>query len=313
MSEKKPLDKKPIRDLLTEKDAFLTTSEKVQEYFLRHTKAVIIAVAAVALAVIVTAIYLNQQEKAEERASLAYEDSLLRLAVSEGEGIAALEKLHADYAGRKGSRLAAFRLLALYGTRKDADKALPLAEELLRTLNPAEASLKPVLLNNIGGLYEEKKDYQQAAKSYETLLTMKHLGPNMQREVLMSLGRVYAAADRKEDAIRNYERVVNEHSQTIQAFMANAMLAELKGAPSAFPLPPEEPPASPAAPVDNVATTAPEGTAAEEAPAAPVDEEVRERMDGVEVELEEGAPLPPDAAAGEDQADGKAAAEPGAE
>ena len=349
MSEKKPLDKKPIRDLLSEKDAFLTTSEKIQEYLLRHTKGVIITVAAVALAVIATALYLSHQDKAERQATVAYENSLAKLAESESDGLAALEKVRADFAGRKASRLAAYRLLGLYIANKDVDKALPLAEDLLKTLKPAETALKPVLLNNLGGLYEEKKDYQQAARSYETLLAIDYLGPNLKLSMLMSLGRVYAAADRKDDAVRNYEQVIREYPQSFQAFMANSKLSELKGVPVAFPL------------VDDLLTAAAEASVSAEAPsaalpaaedqpdavaapdsglasggtetsgeqdgglesgatemageqAAPADEGTSPGpADSEEVDVEEGAPLPPNVAPHEDQADGQAAPESGAE
>ncbi|MDR2946347.1 MAG: hypothetical protein LBV79_06350, partial [Candidatus Adiutrix sp.] len=142
MSDKKPLDKKPIHDLLTEKDAFLTTSEKIQEYCLRHTKGLIVTVAVFALAVVGVALYLNYEKKAEQAAGLAYENSLAALESSEAEGLAALEKVRADFAGRKASRLAAFRLMSLYADQGETDKALPLAEELLSTIQAAEAPLK---------------------------------------------------------------------------------------------------------------------------------------------------------------------------
>ena len=339
MSEKKTLDKKPIRDLLTEKDAFLTTSEKMQEYLLRHTKGAIIIVAVVALAVIGTALYLNHQEKAESEATEAYENSLTQLAASENDGVAALEKVRTDFAARKASRLAAFRLLGVYVANKNTDKALPLAEELLKTIKPAEASLKPALLSNLGGLYEDKKDYQQAAKSYETLLAMDYLkNTTLEMEVLMSLGRVYAAADRKDDAVRNYERVISDYPLSPQAFMANSKLAELKGVPVAFPLPGNDqlaaavvqaeapadvsPPAGEAVETDSPAAgsdgdgaspaTAPE--TAESAGAAPAAEGApQEQAADEEVEVEEGAPLPPNVAPHEDPADGQATVESGAE
>jgi len=337
MSEKKPLDKKPIRDLLTEKDAFLTTSEKLQEYFLRHTKGVIITIAAVALAVIAAAVYMNHQAKAEKEAALAYENSLTRLAGSEDDGIAALEKVRGDFAGRKASRLAAFRLLGLYVAKNDTDKALPLAEDLLKTIKPAEASLKPALLSNLGGLYEEKQDYQQAAKSYETLLAMNHLGPNLQQNLLMSLGRVYTSAGRKDDAVKNYERLIREYPMTLQAFMANAKLAELKGEPVAFPLPTDDPvPVSdsgsgPAVEAEESAVTAPpveddadesrsaepasSEDAAESGGSSPIaDDSAPEQADDNDIDVDKGAPLPPNVAPTEDHVTpGEATSETGAE
>lgn len=324
MSEKKPLDKKPIRDLLTEKDAFLTTSEKFQEYLLRHTKGAIITFAVVAVAVAAAALYLSHQGKAEKEATLAYENSLVKMAASESDGIAALEKVRTDFAQRKAARLAAFRLLSVYAANKELDKALPLAEDLLKTIKPAESALKPALLSTLGGFYEDKKDYQQAAKSYETLLAMDYLGPNLKLDVLMALGRVYTAADRKDDAMRNYERVIREHPQTLQAFMANSKLAELKGTPVAFPLPDDDLPTA-AASGTETSVTAEEPAAvtpaveavgdqvSEPGPAAGTDEAAPgESADETDVDVESGAPLPPNVAPHEERADGKAS-EPAAE
>lgn len=291
MSEKKPIDAKPIKDLLKEKDAFLTTSEKIQEYALRHTKGFIIAAVAVVMVIAGAAIYLNAQKKADQEALLAYEDGLSKIAESQDLGIEAMEKIRADYKGQKVARLAAYKLIGLYMIKKEPDKALPLAEELLKTITPAEASLKPVLLVSLGGLYEQAKNYQLAAQSYETLLVIDQLNPNLKLNSLMALARVYRAADRKDEAIKNYERVISEYPKSFQAFMANSKLAELKGKPVAFPLPP-----------NNLMMTA--GGSASAAGTPQADENAvpapDEAGDGAQaVEVESGAPLPPDSAPAE--------------
>jgi len=239
MAERKPVDKRPIKDLLTEKDAFLTTSEKAFEYFLRHTKGIIAAVAAVALTIIGIAFYINYQDGAETKATEAFEAAL---EASAGEtdaaaAISALETVRENHAGRKAARLAAFTLVPLYAERGEIDKALPLAENLLHTLTKAEVSLKPLLLSTLGGLYEAKPNYPLAARTYETLLAQSQLEPNLKLEVLIALGRVNAAAGQKDEAIKYYQTVLVEYPQSMKAFMVNAKLAELKGGPVAFPLP----------------------------------------------------------------------------
>ncbi|MDR2946262.1 MAG: tetratricopeptide repeat protein, partial [Candidatus Adiutrix sp.] len=97
----------------------------------------------------------------------------------------------------------------------------------------------------------------QAAGNYENLLPLDYLGPNVKLNVLMSLGRVYTAAGRPDDAVRKYEQLIREYPQQLQAFMANAKLAELKGAPLAFPLPPDDFPVAAAPnPAEEAATGA---------------------------------------------------------
>lgn len=238
MSAKTPVEKKPIRDLLQEKDAFLTTSEKFIEYFLRHTKAFIALGVALAIIIIGTAFYLRHQSNAEAKAAIAFEQAMESAKKSDGsqESRAALEKVRSDYQGRKGARLAGFALIPLYDNAGETDRALTLAEDMLKTLQPAESSLKPLLLNTIGGLSEVKGDFQLAAKSYEALMASSPLPP-LKLEVMMALARVYASSGRNDEAVKLYEDVVREFPQSMHALIANFKVAEIKGeAVSLFPV-----------------------------------------------------------------------------
>ncbi len=275
MSKKTPVEKKPIRDLLSEKDAFLTTSERAYEYFLRHTRGLAAAAAAVVLLVIGVAVYMHQREKAEEEAAVALEQALNAAAASQADpaaGLKALEQVRTDFPDRKAARLAAFSLVGLYAAQGQADQALALAENLLQTLKTSEVSLKPLLLSNLAGLYEVKKDYLKAAKSYEAMLALTPLDPNLKQDVLLSLGRVHSAAGQKDEAVKQYQALVTEFPQSYTAYLANLRLSELKGEAVAFPLPaPATPPAAaaaalaePAAPVD-VPAPAADSSAAEPA------------------------------------------------
>jgi|GEM_PF-1616561 len=240
MSEKKSADKRPIRDILQEKDAFLTTSEKIYEYFLRHTRALIAIAAALIICVIAVAVYANIQKSAEAKSTLAFEkaiDLFDEQTDNSEAGVAALEEVRLDHQGRKGARLATLTLIAIYGARDESAKALPLAENMLQTLKPAEVTLKPILLNNLGGLYESGGDYQRAAKSFEAILALNHLEPAFRLETLMALGRVQAAAGQKEEAIKHYHAVVKDFPKHFKAYLANAKVAELKGGLEPFPLP----------------------------------------------------------------------------
>ncbi|MDR2724730.1 MAG: tetratricopeptide repeat protein, partial [Candidatus Adiutrix sp.] len=200
MNQIKKAPEKHIRDLLKEKDAFLTTSEKVYEFILRHTRALAFGAAAVALAVIVGFAYVRSQKAAEEAAEAAYEEAL---AAASPE---ALEKI--QHSGRRAGRLAALALIRLHIEAGAPEKALPLAENMLQTLKPAEISLKPLLLDNLAGLYETVQDYPKAAQSYETLLDWPSLSGNYKPNVLLALGRVRSAAGQPEEAMLAYEEAL---------------------------------------------------------------------------------------------------------
>lgn len=256
-----PVEKKPIKDLLSEKDAFLTSSDRIYEYFLRHTKAFIIAAVLAAVVVIAWAAYSKYETAAEAEAMAAYETALDAMAESPDKAAEALEAVRTDFAGRAAARAAAYTLVSLYSAKDDNARALSLAEELMRSLPATENALKPALLNDLAGLYEAEKKYDEAAATYDSILNLGVALPQLRRDTLMSLGRVNTARGNKEEAMNNYQAVINEFPNDMKAYMANSLLAALKGEPQAFPgsIPPEAlAQAEPAA----------ESPAAEETPAA---------------------------------------------
>ena len=224
---------KPIRDLLKEKDAFFTTSERIFEFALRHTRPLIFGAAAAVLAVLGVVAYVHSQRKAEEAALAAYEEALTMAAPA-----AALEKLLAEHPGRKAGRLAALALIRLHSEAGAPEKALPLAENLLQTLKPAEMSLRPLLLENLGGLYEVVRDYPRAAQSYQALLDWPPLADSYKPTLLLALGRVQGAAGQPETAALTYENLMRSFPDSYPALLARARLSVLKGEAVA---PPQEP------------------------------------------------------------------------
>jgi tetratricopeptide (TPR) repeat protein len=224
---------KHIRDLLKEKDAFLTTTEKVYEFALRHTRALVLGAAAAALAALVVFAYVRSQRAAEEAAGAAYEEALASASPE-----AALEEIRADYPGRRAGRLAALALVRLHTEAGAPEKALPLVENLLQTLKPAEISLKPLLLDNLGGLYETVRDYPRAAQSYQALLDCPSLPDNYKSNILLALGRVRDAAGQPEAAKMAYEDLLQSFPDSYPALLARARLSILTGEAVAPPLEP---------------------------------------------------------------------------
>ena len=240
MGKNKSADDKPIKDLLTEQDAFLSTSEKALEFFLCHTRGIIVAGVAVFVGIIAIAFYFNYQANVEVQVTMAYEDALALNFVGQTDlaiPILALEKIKKDYATYKVGRLAAFDLVGLYGANGELEKAQAQAEELLHSLKDVEASFKPLLLNSLGSLYEANGDYLKAIKSYEVLLTLVANNPTLKENVMVSLARVQVAAGQKDEAIRQYKGIIAFYPTSFNAFLANYYLAKLKGEVVAFPLP----------------------------------------------------------------------------
>lgn len=238
MANKIPIEKKKISELLNEKDAFLTTSEKFYEFYLGHTKGFIMAGVIFVLIIIGVAYSFSYQKKIDTTAVMAYESALSLIATNQQNlavPIEALEKIRIDYEDRKVDRLATFDLVSLYRAQGDSDRAMNLAQELLQSLKQGEMSLKPLLLNILGGFYEVKGDYVKATKSYETLLVMAATDSQLKEDVLISLGRVNLAAGQTEAALKYFQTIITEFPQSYGAFGANYQIAELKGEAVGFP------------------------------------------------------------------------------
>jgi tetratricopeptide (TPR) repeat protein len=129
-------------------------------------------------------------------------------------------------------------LVRLHTEAGAPEKALPLVENLLQTLKPAEISLKPLLLDNLGGLYETVRDYPRAAQSYQALLACPSLPDNYKSNILLALGRVQDAAGQPEAAKVAYEELWRSFPDSYPALMARARLSTLTGEAVAPPLEP---------------------------------------------------------------------------
>ncbi|KXS56048.1 MAG: hypothetical protein AMR96_04685 [Candidatus Adiutrix intracellularis] len=224
-------DKKNIRDLIGEKDVFLTISERIYEYFLSHIRLLAALGAVVVLVIIGVILLVNYQSSFNIKGLEAYENAL-----ASDAAVPALEKVRADYPGSRAARLAAFSLIGFYTDQRALEKALPLAENLLQTLKANEISIKPVLLNTLGGLYETGRDYPRALQAYQAILEFKTINAILREDVLLALGRVNTIVGDQKAAIRNYEEILQKFPNSFKAYLANTKLAALKGVASAFPL-----------------------------------------------------------------------------
>lgn len=224
-------NKKDIRDFIGEKDVFLTISERIYEYFLGHIRLLAALGAVVVLSIIGVILLVNHQGSLNIKGLEAYENAL-----ASDAAVTALEKVRANYPGSRAARLAAFSLIGLYTDQRASEKALPLAEKLLQTLKADEISLKPVLLNTLGGLYETSRDYPRALQTYQAILEFKVINATFREDVLLALGRVNIMLGDQEAAIKNYEEILRKFPNSFKAYLANAKLVALKGVVSGFPL-----------------------------------------------------------------------------
>jgi len=152
-------------------------------------------------AVVITAVSLYSSWRGHtlNKAAAAY-DQAVELADAQQKR-AALQQIADDYGSTPSalwSRIALAHLDQQEGKTKEAIAKLAAVEPEVSAKN----ALKPLLLVNIGGLYEQDKQFGKAEAAYQQLKSFKGFEPM----ALDSLGRVYEATGSKDKAVQMYQQ-----------------------------------------------------------------------------------------------------------
>lgn len=181
-----------ILDQLQLPPALITFLQKNQRSIWR----VVIAVAAVVTA---ASLYSSWRSYVLNKAAAAY-DQAVELEKAE-EKKAALQKIAADYSSTPSalwSRIALAHLEQQEKNFKGAIERLTAADKEVEAKSP----LKPLLLINLGSLYEQEKQFDKAESVYQQLKDIKGFEPM----ALDSLGRVYEAKGDSSKAVQFYQQ-----------------------------------------------------------------------------------------------------------
>lgn len=154
------------------------------------------AVSVVAAVVVAAALYESYRSYILNKTAEAYDQALLLEDAQ--KKTAALQKIAEDYGTAPAgvwSRIALAHLDQEAGKSKEAIAKLT-------AIDAKDDALKSLLLVNLGGLHEQEKQFDQAEKIYLQLKTVK----GFEAIALSSLGRVYEALGRKDQAVQMYQQ-----------------------------------------------------------------------------------------------------------
>ncbi|MDR1081105.1 MAG: hypothetical protein LBQ79_09160 [Deltaproteobacteria bacterium] len=235
-----------LKDLLREKDAFLTTTERIYNFYLTHTTGVILcglAIVVLALAVAAgLAIAGSRAEKASQEYYLAYDAS------DPEKTLAGMEEIRRRHGDGKAGRLAAFAMADAYVKLGRYPEARELADRLASDLRPPERHLAPIIYNYQGALAEQTGDLEAALAHYEhawMAVEAPLTGPNgravddpvffqtsapFRMEILNARARVALALGRTEVARLAYAELENRFPGTPRAYAAGYRLDEILSA-----------------------------------------------------------------------------------
>ncbi len=170
----------------------------VTDFLRKNQRTIWLVVGVVATVVTVASLYESYRNYTFNKAAQAYDQSMLL----DGEAkVSALQTVTNKYSSTPSalwSRVELARIEQADGKLADAISKLV---EINGTLKEDDM-LKPLVLMNIGGLYEQVKQLDKAVEVYKELQSFK----GFDKEALNSLGRVYEAQGKKDEARGMYEQ-----------------------------------------------------------------------------------------------------------
>jgi predicted negative regulator of RcsB-dependent stress response len=200
----------------------LDISPTLIEFLQKNQYKIWTVVGLVAVVIICTALYDTYRSYNLNKAAKAYDAALLL----EGEQrAAALNKVKDAYSSTPSADWSQIQLSRL---DQEAGKYQEAADRLeaLNSKLGEEDLLKPLVLVNLGALYEQQNALDKAVGAYEKLQKRK----GFETLALSGLGRVYEAMDKKDQAVAMYQRYMSltEKKQEEGAgFMQNSLARDM--------------------------------------------------------------------------------------
>ncbi|MGB5684536.1 MAG: tetratricopeptide repeat protein [Candidatus Electrothrix sp.] len=173
----------------------------VIEFLQKNQRKIWTVVTLVAAVIIVASLYDSYSTYTTNKAAKAYDAAQLL----EGEQrVTALNEVKDDYSSTASAGWSQIQLAHLdqeAGKYKEAVERL----EALKREQKEEDLLRPLVLANLGALYEQQKALDKAVAAYQQLQEKK----GFEALALSSLGRLYESMEKKDQAVVMYQRYMS--------------------------------------------------------------------------------------------------------
>lgn len=170
----------------------------------KNQRAIWMGVAAVVILVTGVALYGSWREYRLEKAASALDDALM---ADTDKRLAALEDVVAKYGSTPSGTWARIEIAHLVTDKGDIDRAIAELVEVNRKVRSSNP-LKPLLLYNIGALYEKQGQLEKALESYQPLGDFK----GFEVESYRAMGRIYELQGNAAGAREMYEEFLAARS-----------------------------------------------------------------------------------------------------
>ncbi len=216
------------KQLLKEPDEFITFSSRLFQFVIKYKTRVLIclAIGFIIMATITGMMYFSK--RSEEKAF-----ALMQQAAEKYNGllqtagpVKACQDVQKDfefilknYKNRLGAELARISYADILYRAGEFDQAIAFYREALSGKNNQQP-IKYRILSGLGYSLTAKKEYQEAAESFEKIAN----GPEsiMKDEALYNLGFIYGAMGDAKKSKAAYERIVSEYPNSIYIELAKA-------------------------------------------------------------------------------------------
>ncbi len=225
----RPTKKISKREL--KQDALVTTYVKATTFYEQNKRSISIGITVLVVAVIAVVVFVRNRNENNERAMTQlseihqyYDNGQYQTAIDgmPERNIAGLKSIVDNYGNTAAGDLARFYLA-------DAEFQLGKYDDALRDFQEFGSSyslLAESRLTGIGGCYEAKGMYREAAESYEKAAAENPKGVNAAQD-LNNAARNYAQAGEREKAIDLYKRLKKNYPTTTFARDADLFIARL--------------------------------------------------------------------------------------
>ncbi|XOF34567.1 MAG: YfgM family protein [Candidatus Electrothrix sp. YB6] len=171
------------------------------EFLQKNQRKIWTMVGIAAVVVITVSLYTSYRTHMLNNAVTAYDHALL---LDGDQKKAALQKVAEDYSSTPSATWSRIELAHIEQETGNLSAAIDRLEELKSGLKEKDL-LRPLVLANLGGLYEQNKQADKAITTYEKLKKIS----GFEAMALSSLGRVYETKGEKDKAVAAYQRYMS--------------------------------------------------------------------------------------------------------
>jgi tetratricopeptide (TPR) repeat protein len=214
------------KQLFKEPDEFITFSGKLIQWLTTYKQQAFLAASVVLALLVATAGFQAYSHHTEIKASALLTESLTQYqtAMKANDPVKAYQaveksftRILEDYSARRMGKIAGLEFANICFRAGEFDKAISLYKTALEDFSDAPF-YKNLIMSSLGYAFEGKKDYESAAKYFETLTTS--VDTSLKDLSLYNLASVYEKMGNKEKSKSTFARIVADFPNSIYVEIA---------------------------------------------------------------------------------------------